>query len=339
MKTFLGIILYFSNVLTLCEAWTFNINSPFDGTTTAKATALSTDPSFVPPNVDDFAEDGLREAAAKLQRTQEGVSYIHWPSSTAKTGPAVVLVHGFDSSALEYRRLGPLLAENGINTYAVDLWGWGFTKLNKEEDYSAKAKLEALQTFLDAMQTEYVLAGASLGGAAVIQLSHLDNNRQKGLILLDAQGFVDGIGPMAALPTPVAKLGVAVLKSWPLRSMANQMSYYDTKTYATDEAVRVGRLHCSRDGWADALVNFMQSGGFSPSQYVSKIKVPTLIVWGRQDGILEPEYAQRFMDEIPQAQLEWMDKCGHVPHLEQPQATSQVIADFVKNNLEVKSKV
>ena len=97
---------------------------------------------------------------------------------------------------------------------------------------------------------------------------------------MDAQGFVDGIGPMSALPTPLAKLGVGVLKSIPLRSSANQMSYFDKETFATDEAVTVGRLHCLQEGWSDALVNFMQSGGFSPSQLVPQVQVPSLVLVG-----------------------------------------------------------
>jgi hypothetical protein len=75
-----------------------------------------------------------------------------------------------------------------------------------------------------------------------------------GLILIDAQGFVDGVGPMALLPKPLAKIGVGVLRSIPLRNMANQMSYYDKETFATEDAQVIGRLHCLRDGWSDAMV-------------------------------------------------------------------------------------
>ena len=39
----------------------------------------------------------------------------------------IVLLHGFDSSALEFRRLFPLLREAGATAYAVDLVGWGFS--------------------------------------------------------------------------------------------------------------------------------------------------------------------------------------------------------------------
>ena len=56
-----------------------------------------------------------------------------------------------------------------------------------------------------------------------------------------------------------------VLGSWPLRSVANQMAYYDTDTLATDDAIRVGLLHCMRSGWEDDSIAWLLGGGYSVS--------------------------------------------------------------------------
>ena len=137
---------------------------------------------------------------------------------------------------------------------------------------------------------------------------------------------------MAFLPKFLAEAGVNFLKSEPLRSSANQMSYYDTETYATDDALKVGRLHCLQDGWNDALVSFMRSGGFSPSKKVPLIEAPSLILWGRQDTILDLDFAQKFLDTLPDAQIKWVEECGHVPHLEQPEFTAEAINTFLRSN-------
>jgi pimeloyl-ACP methyl ester carboxylesterase len=292
------------------------------------------DTSFVAP---DCVEAGITEelcvdTSRRMQRVkvpvstsihedgQVGISYSYWPSTRRSQLPPVVLIHGFDSSNLEFRRLGSRLASRGVDTYAVDLLGWGYTQLEGVLDFSAAAKVAALQSFLQAVvRGDFCIAGASLGGAAAIETA-VCNPACKGLILMDAQGFVDGVGMMASLPTPLAKLGVNVLQSIPLRSSANQMSYFDKATFATDEAVTVGRLHCLRDGWNEALVNFMKSGGFAPSKLVSQVPVPTLVLWGRQDTILDGnEFAPKFLEALPEASLTWIEECGHVPHLEQPQ--------------------
>jgi pimeloyl-ACP methyl ester carboxylesterase len=298
---------------------------------------------------------------------QVGISYAYWPAAeitttTTTTYPTVILVHGFDSSCLEFRRFGSQLAARGIETYAVDLLGWGYTQLDNVQTFSATAKVDALESFIDVIMTttqnnnnkkkntlfssssssssnSYCIVGASLGGAAAMEIavrssttrtslssSEYKNNLRSydccGLILIDAQGFVDGIGPMASLPTPLAQLGIQVLQSIPLRSSANQMSYYDKETYATDDAVRIGRYHILQQGekeWSNALLSFMKSGGFRPTQYVTQITIPTLLLWGRQDSILNgKELIPQFQSAIPQAQVQWIEECGHVPHLEQP---------------------
>ncbi|CAB9499973.1 hydrolase, alpha beta fold family protein (Partial), partial [Seminavis robusta] len=250
----------------------------------ATNTKLVDDVSFVPPDTTEILEDACRDTAARMKRVkvpvstaispkdgQVGISYVHWPAVAKKKNlPPVVLVHGFDSSCLEYRRLGSRLAAQGVDVYAVDILGWGYTQLEDVADFSAAAKVEALQSFVNTVigeQAPYCVAGASLGGAAAIELaaSSSSGGACQGLILIDAQGFVDGVGPMAALPKFLAQAGVAVLKSVPLRSSANQMSYFDKETYATDDALAIGRLHCVQQGdlWSDAMVSFMKSGGFS----------------------------------------------------------------------------
>lgn len=58
-----------------------------------------------------------------------------------------------------------------------------------------------------------VLVGASLGGAIALDFAHEFPEAVKKLVLIDAQGFIDGSGPGASLPGPLAKFGISVLGS------------------------------------------------------------------------------------------------------------------------------
>lgn len=69
-------------------------------------------------------------------------------------------------------------------------------------------------------------------------------------------------------------------------SVQLQMAYFDKKRYATDDAMRVGRLHTFLPGWTDANVAFMRSGGYAISARIKDVSCPTLVVWGRNDEIL-----------------------------------------------------
>lgn len=55
----------------------------------------------------------------------------------------------------------------------------------------------------------------------------------------------------------------------------------------------------------------------------------TLILWGRNDEILDPKYATQFEETLPNAKLVWVEECGHCAHLEQPEFMCQQVLDFI----------
>ena len=58
--------------------------------------------------------------------------------------------------------------------------------------------------------------------------------------------------------------------------------------------------------------------------------MPTLVLWGRNDEILEPKMAERIPEQVPEAQLVYVDRCGHSPHLEQSGIVASHILEFIK---------
>jgi len=60
-----------------------------------------------------------------------------------------------------------------------------------------------------------------------------------------------------------------------------------------------------------------------------RITAPTLIVWGKQDGIAPAVYAQEFGDRIKGSRVELIDGAGHLPHLEQMAQVTKVIGEFL----------
>lgn len=257
-------------------------------------------------------------------------------SADGRRRPTFVLLHGFDSSSLEFRRFWPLLSALG-DAYSVDLAGWGFTDYTpfvEDPDLALgpRQKRDHLAAFLDQVvgaDQPIVLLGTSLGGAVALDFALHHPRRVDRLVLCDAQGFIDGIGPLSSMPRWLATLGVRVLRSVWLREAANQMAYHDKARYATDDALRIGRLHTHAAGWEEANCAFMRSGGYAISQRIPEVQVPTLVVWGRQDQILNPKYAAMFQEALPHAELCWLDACGHCGHLEQPQVLLDAVARFV----------
>lgn len=100
-------------------------------------------------------------------------------------------------------------------------------------------------------------------------------------------------------------------------------------TYIISQSYYIGRLHCFVDGWADSSIKFLKSGGFVVSPKVPLVTQNTLIVWGRNDEILPPEFPTKFKEGIQQSELIYLEECGHVPHLEKPEETAAIIEEFL----------
>jgi pimeloyl-ACP methyl ester carboxylesterase len=66
--------------------------------------------------------------------------------------------------------------------------------------------------------------------------------------------------------------------------------------------------------------------GFYPR--LSKLAPPALFVWGRRDPLVPPAFARHVATWMPGAEQVTLERCGHVPQVERPEETNQLIASF-----------
>ena len=81
------------------------------------------------------------------------------------------------------------------------------------------------------------------------------------------------------------------------------------------------------------------SGGYTSSNKITGLSphIEALILWGKEDKILEPRlYADKFIEDLgtTRAQLKFIEECGHVCHLERPLVAAEEIVQFVKGGRE-----
>ncbi|BAI92894.1 MULTISPECIES: alpha/beta fold hydrolase [Limnospira] len=243
--------------------------------------------------------------------------------------PPILLLHGFDSSVLEFRRLLPLLA-NSTETWAVDLFGFGFTQRSPYLTVNPTHILAHLYAFWQStINQPVILVGASMGGATAIDFTLNHPQAVQSLVLIDSAGI--NKGPIAGkfLFPPFDYLATEFLRQPKVRQSISENAYFD-KSLASRDAQLCAAWHLQSPLWNRGLIEFTKSGGYGAfGDRLNTIQQPTLILWGKNDKILGTKDAHKFRTAIPNSQLIWIDKCGHVPHLEQPQITANQILEFV----------
>jgi pimeloyl-ACP methyl ester carboxylesterase len=63
---------------------------------------------------------------------------------------------------------------------------------------------------------------------------------------------------------------------------------------------------------------------------LGQIKVPTLLIWGKNDKVTPPFVAEDFHKLIPNSELAFIDQCGHAPMMEVPNAFNEILEKFLK---------
>lgn len=290
--------------------------------------------SVLPRAAAGLSESTSVDLAARVQLAAVKTPLMETPIPTAyvaaedgDSDPPLLLIHGFDSSLFEFRRLLPLLAPRA---WAVDLLGFGFSDRTFSPDLSPGViKLHLHSFWQQKIGRPVVLVGASMGGAAAIDFALTYPEAVAGLVLLDAAGFAAGPAMGSLMVPPLDSWATAFLRNPRVRRSISRQAYFD-KSFVTADAELCAALHLLCPGWKESLIAFTKSGGYNfLTAKISQINCPTLVIWGEQDKILGTKDARRFEGAIAGSQLIWIPQCGHVPHLEKPQATAAAILPFV----------
>ncbi|MBX9254426.1 alpha/beta hydrolase [Desmonostoc muscorum CCALA 125] len=291
-------------------------------------------PNFLPTAVGQLTEPASIALARSIQTTAIATPLTNQAITTTYVkegsgGTPILLIHGFDSSVLEFRRLLPLLAGNN-ETWAVDLLGFGFTDRLSGIPYSPTAIKTHLYYFWKSLINQpVILVGASMGGATAIDLALTYPEVVKKLVLIDSAGLAGGSPLSKFMFPPLDYLATQFLSNMKVRDRVSRIGYKN-QSLASLDALYCGALHLQMPSWHQALIAFTKSGGYSAFRFkiLSQIGQQTLILWGDSDKILGTKDATRFKRAIPQSTLVWIQDCGHLPHLEQPQITAQHILNF-----------
>ncbi|XP_024991622.1 uncharacterized protein LOC112525642 [Cynara cardunculus var. scolymus] len=245
------------------------------------------------------------------------------------TATPLVLLHGFDSSCLEWRYTLPLLEQAGLETWAIDILGWGFSNLETLPPCNVETKRDHLFQFWKSyIKRPMLLVGPSLGAAVAIDFAIHHPEAVDKLILINASVYAEGTGNLSKLPKSIAYAGVSLLKSLPLRFYATNLTFTALPFSTCLDWTHIAQLHCLLPWWEDATVDFMSSGGYNVSALIKQVLNKTLIIWGENDRIIDNKLAVRLHCDLQNGIIRLIPNCGHIPHVEKPHAAAALITEF-----------
>ncbi|HXA27045.1 MAG TPA: alpha/beta hydrolase [Acetobacteraceae bacterium] len=166
------------------------------------------------------------------------------------------------------------------------------------------------------------LVGCSFGGWLAAEIAAACCHRLDRLILVDALGIKLGDRESRDILDLFNTSPAEVLRR----------SWHDPVKWTPDfNAMSDDELVVHARNW-DALCLY----GWQPFMYnphlprwLSRIAVPTLVLWGASDGVVSPDYGRAYCARIPGARFELIPEAGHYPEIEQPEVFAARVAAFL----------
>ncbi|MCP4578151.1 MAG: alpha/beta hydrolase [Deltaproteobacteria bacterium] len=262
----------------------------------------------------------------------DGIRY-HYTEYPA-LGEDIFLLHGFGSSTYTWKKVALLLQAKGYHVWALDMKGFGWSDKPRNDDYSPEQLMAEVNAWMDKIGLrKVVFVGNSLGGAIAWNMALAHPDKVKKLVLIDAAGFMRDIPFSVRLAGLPGAGGIArfFFGRWVIEDTFKQV-YFDP-TAVTKEQVDAyyDRMRTENALGAMAAVGRSVST-ISNEEYalrIPEIQVDTLIIWGRDDAWIPLEDGFKFKEALPNATLEVIPFCGHVPQEEKPEETARLIAAFL----------
>lgn len=270
----------------------------------------------------------LVTSVLSAQSTEKTVSVfgakINYVEAGDAAKPTVILLHGLGGQSANWAFNIPALAAN-YHVIAPDQIGFG-----KSDRLTIKYRVGTYVDFLDKFMSELKiekasLVGNSLGGWVAALTAIKYPNRVEKVVLADAAG----------LKPPDIDLAQIYSLNYSTRDEVRQLVklvFFNQAIFGSEMFIEQSltlRI-AANDGYTiNSLIESIKRNEDFLNGRLGEIKKPTLIVWGKQDGLLKLADGEQFKREIPGSELIVFDQCGHVPMVEKAADFNKAVLAFL----------
>ena len=215
---------------------------------------------------------------------------------------------------------------------AVDLPGHGKSRRVTEPTTPEDMALEVWAAMDRLSEKKLSLVGNSLGGGVALSMALQHPERVDKLVLIAAPGT----RRTNALERTLFSLVMGRTSKNPsmgrLRFIIEGLMFHRPCVASGALVEKMLRLKAGKDyaQWRQSQQFIMESIlHFNVLDRLHEITIPTLILWGRQDRMMPLSEANRFNHRIADSKLVFIDRCGHLPQLEQPEQVTRALSSFL----------
>jgi len=250
------------------------------------------------------------------------------------SGIPLVFIHGFMAAAYDWRLNIPVLGKH-FAVKAFDLPGFGYSDKPLGFPYSSEGYADFVKAYLDECSVKKaVLAGNSMGGQIALETCLKYPDRVSALILIDSGGYPGSVHFWLFRLLKIQIIGtilMSLITPSAVRYVLENGILCD-RSIVTDETVdyyyNVYKTANARKIPPVVVRNMIKDELYIHSR-LSAIKCPTLVVWGAQDKVIPPHYAELLQEEISTAKLMIIKGAGHMPHIDKAEVVNNAVIDFV----------
>lgn len=250
------------------------------------------------------------------------------------SGPAVLLLHGYGSSARSWEAVIPALAKNH-RVIAIDLKGFGWSG-RPPGDYSPAAQAKIALAVLDARGVHDVaVVGHSWGSSVALAVALAAPERVRRLALYSAYVYEAQVPSMFQW-SQLAGVGEILFGLYYNERLEDKvpLAFYDPTGIPQHTIDRLAE-EMSRPGTVAAALATARGHRYAAVQKrYREIDVPVLLLWGKGDIITPLYFGKRLASELSNAELIVYPRCGHIPMIEAQVASTRDLAAFLAEDLE-----
>jgi abhydrolase domain-containing protein 6 len=253
--------------------------------------------------------------------------------------PTIVMLHGYTGSKENWYRVARAL-KGRYRIVIPDLPGWGQSERKDGADYGFVAQSARVAAFLRepeiAQNRPVMLLGHSMGGGIAALTTARYSNLVARVGLLDAAGvhFKDnsfGIDVLAG-KNPFGVSDAASLEHY----LATVFHNRDARPWVPWPATDIYIAQRKRDAaFEQGVLDKIGRGDerFLPGAEAARISQPALLLWCRQDKVIDASAMTLYAARIPHASQVLLDGCGHMSLMERPGETAEAVAMLIERGV------